>query len=76
MARTTLARSRPHLNLSPYRWRDNAQLRHQLGKLLGTQRLRAVAERMFGIVVDFDDKPVRACGHGGARHEAERLLAY
>src|SRR2546426_8223378 len=50
------------------RWSDHAKLAHQLAELLREQGLRAVAERMIGIVMDFDQQPVRARGDRGARH--------
>ena len=49
---------------------DQAKLRHQLAELLGEQGLRAVAERMVGIVMDFDEQAVGAGGHRGARRRA------
>jgi len=50
------------------RRRDDAELGHQLGKLIGPQRLGAVAERAVGIVVHLDEQAVGARCHGGARH--------
>ena len=49
-------------------WGDDAELGHELGEIVGMQGLRAVGEGVVGIVVDFDEQAVGACGDGGASH--------
>src|SRR5690349_6709251 len=53
--------------LTVNRLRNQTQPPHQLFELFGQQRLRAIAERLFGVVVDFDQERVRARGDGGLR---------
>src|ERR671918_562720 len=47
---------------------DAAELLRVLGEALGGDRLRPVADRLLGLVVNLDDDPVRARGRGGERH--------
>src|SRR5262245_1184878 len=53
-------RQRQH---APEHRRDHAQLAHEPLELLGVQALRAVGERLLGVVVHLDEQPVRARGH-------------
>src|SRR5437773_6986560 len=53
---------------------DDAELGHQLGELLGVDRLRAVGERHLGLVVHLDHDAVRSRRHGRARHR-DHLVA-
>src|SRR5262249_8185832 len=54
---------------------DDPQLRHQAIELRRQQRLRAVAERVVGIVVHLDDEAVGAGRDGGARHRRHLVAA-
>src|SRR5579863_8497943 len=47
---------------------DDAKLIHQLGELVREQGLRAVAQRVVGIVVHFNQQPVGAGRYRRARH--------
>src|SRR5689334_6842221 len=55
------------------RGRNDAQLGHQAIELRGVHRLRAVAPRVIGIAMDFDDQAVGACGHGGPSHRHDHV---
>ena len=50
-------------------------LLHQFGVLSGIERLRAVAQRVIGIVVHLHQQPVGAGGHGSARHRRHQIAA-
>src|SRR5216683_99189 len=47
---------------------DDAEFAHELRELAGLERLRAVGERVVGIVVDFDEEAISAGGNRGAGH--------
>jgi hypothetical protein len=52
-------KSRPRIkqrlaDAAAYGWRDYAQFRHELRELFYEKRLRAIGERVLGIVMDFD----------------------
>src|SRR5882724_10047181 len=49
-------------------WGDDAELGHELIEAGRIERLRAVGERVVGIVVDFDEQAVGARGYRGASH--------
>src|SRR5579883_778861 len=51
--------------------RNNAELLHHFSELLGAQRLRAVAQGVIGVMVDFDDEPVCPRRHRRARHRQD-----
>ena len=50
-----------------------AHLPHELLEHLGEQRLRSVGERELGVIVHFDEQPVRADGDGRARERQHFL---
>ena len=54
---------------------DDAQRVHELGELLGKERLRAVGERLVGVGMDFDEQAVAAGGNRGARHGGNLVAA-
>src|SRR5436190_24364652 len=58
LARPPPARYRLQTNTAADRGCDDAQFRHQALELRRVHRLRAVAQRVIGIVVDFDDETV------------------
>src|SRR4051794_2521675 len=47
---------------------DQTCLLHQSGELLGTERLRSIAESLVGIRMYLDEQCVCTCGDGSARH--------
>src|SRR5579872_4154498 len=47
---------------------DHPELAHQFGKLRGTQGLRAIAQGMVGVRVNFHKQPIRARSHSGTSH--------
>ena len=46
-----------------------------LVELFGAKRLCAIAERMVGVGMHFDQQIIGACGHGGARHRRHFVAA-
>ena len=54
---------------------DLLDLVHHGGELVGIDGLRAVGERLFGLVVDFDQDAVGAGGDGGAGHGQHAVAA-
>src|ERR1700704_1443511 len=62
------ARHRLETDSPSDRRRDDSELGHQAIELRGVHGLRAVAQRVIGIAMHFDDQAVGAGGHRGARH--------
>src|SRR5438093_7243225 len=62
------ARDRLQADTPADRGRDDPQLRHQPIELRREHRLRAVAQRVVGIVVHLDDETVGASGDRGPGH--------
>src|ERR1700728_1385040 len=56
-------------------WGNYAELGHQLGELGWVEGLGAVGEGVVGIVVDFDQDAVGACGYGGSSHGRDFVAA-
>ena len=51
-----------------HRRSNHANLFHQLGELLRIERLRAVGQRLVGLMMDFDQQRIGARRHRSPRH--------
>src|SRR5258708_6820689 len=70
-----LMRGQGRLEAPAHHLRNRVALPHDGGEQLREDGLRAVAQRLLRLVVDFDQHPVGPDGNGGSRHRCD-LVAF